>query len=152
MRAKWIGAVAATLVVMSACGGNGRPAGGDGAPAEEPVDNVVRVVGGEYSYSMPAEIEGGVVSLELVNEGMEHHEFGFGRLEEGTDIEDVIKNLKKGEDIEGSEDLAGVPVLSPGVTTTTVRDLAPAPISSSAPFPIPTSRLIGRTAWSPASR
>lgn len=126
MKGRWIGPVfAALLVVLSACGGDERPLD---EPSEPPADagaNVVRVVASEYVFSMPAEIEGGVVSLELVNEGAEHHEFAFGRLKEGADMEDVIEQMQEGDGAESSEDLAGVPVVSPGVTMTMVRELEP---------------------------
>jgi hypothetical protein len=97
----------------------------------------VRVVADEYAYSMPAEVEGGVVALELVNQGAEPHEFAFGRLEEGADIEDVFKGLQEGEGGESSEDLAGVPVLSPDVTTTMVRELEPGTYLFFCAFPDP---------------
>jgi hypothetical protein len=137
MRGKRIGAVAAALVALSACGGNGRSPDGSGVPAEEPVDNVVPVVADEYGYSMPAEVKGGVVSLELANEGSEHHEFAFGRLEEGADIEDVIEDLQEGGGGDNSEDLAGVPLLSPGVTMTMVRELKPGTYFFLCAFPDP---------------
>ncbi len=122
MNAKWIGPLFGALL-LSACGADDRsPEVGD--PAEE-APNVVRVVASEYAYSMPAEIEGGVVSLELVNEGTEHHEFAFGRLEEGTEIEDLIEQMQQQKEGDGSDDLAGVPVMSPGVAMTMVRDLEP---------------------------
>lgn len=126
MNGKRIGSVFAALLVLSACGGDERSSDGTGEPAEEAGTNVVRVGASEYAFSMPAEIEGGVVSLELVNEGEEHHEFAFGRLEEGADIEDVIEQMQKGgRGGESSEDLAGVSVVSPGVTMTMVRELEP---------------------------
>lgn len=125
MRGKGIGAATAALVALSACGGNGGSPGGNSAPTKQPVDNVVRIVAGEYSYSMPTEIEGGVVSLEFANKGAEHHEFAFGRLDDDVSIDDVIKSMQEGEGGDGSEDLAGVPVLSPGATMTMVRELEP---------------------------
>lgn len=137
MRGKRIGTVTAALVALSACGGNGGSPGDKGVPAKEPNDNVVRVVAGEHAYSMPAEIEGGVVSLEFVNEGAEHHEFAFGRLEDGADIEDVIEGLQEGEGGESSEDMAGVPVLSPGATMTMVRELEPGTYFFLCAFPDP---------------
>jgi hypothetical protein len=85
MSTKWIGLLFGVVLLLAACGGSERPPGGAGAPREE-IPKVVRVVASEYAYSMPTEIEGGVVSLELVNEGADHHEFAFGRLEEGTEV------------------------------------------------------------------
>jgi hypothetical protein len=113
------------LLLLAACGGNARSSDRVEGAAEEPKTNVVRVVASEYAFAMPAEIEGGSVSLELANEGAEHHEFAFGRLADGANIDDVVKDILKRGGGDESEDLAGVPLLSPDATVTMVRDLDP---------------------------
>lgn len=137
MRKSMIGGFITVLMMLSACGGNESSLDVAGTTAEASVENVVSVIANEYAYSMPAEVEGGIVSLELANEGAEHHEFAFGRLDEGVEIEDVAKSILQRGGGETSEDLAGVPLLSPGANMTMVRDLEPGTYFFICAFPDP---------------
>ncbi|MGH2735787.1 MAG: hypothetical protein ACRDKZ_09425 [Actinomycetota bacterium] len=115
--------VLAVLLTAAACGRDGRSDSAVRSQSQPEPENAVRVVATEYGYSMPAEIEGGVVSLELLNEGAEHHEFALGHLEDGTTVEQVVRALKRNKGPDGAEDLAGVPLLSPGEQVTMTREL-----------------------------
>jgi hypothetical protein len=109
------------LVAMAAC----RPAAGPQPQAPAEKTNVVQVQATEYSYSMSDRVTGGVITFEMANIGGLPHEFAFGRLDEGTEPEDLLRALREGEEPEGVTDLAGVPALGPQLNTSMTRDLDP---------------------------
>lgn len=114
----------ALLLTLAACGKDTETAETpESQPERETVANTLAVTASEYTFDVSGEAEGGVVSMELTNEGAEHHEFAFGSLEEGTTIEDVLKAMKQRRQPAGMEDLAGVPLLSPGGSVTMTRAL-----------------------------
>jgi hypothetical protein len=86
-------------------------------------ENAVAVNATEYTYEMPSEIEGGVVSFEMENTGTLPHEFGFARLDEGKTVEDLEKAFEEGGPSKWAEDLAGVPLLGAGRRVTMTREL-----------------------------
>jgi hypothetical protein len=120
------------LVAMAAC----RPAGGPQPQAPEET-NVVQVQATEYSFTMPDLLTGGVVTFEMANIGGLPHEFAFGRLEEGTEPEDVLTAIQQGKEPRGVEDLAGVPALSPQGETSMTRELDPGTYGFVCFFPSP---------------
>lgn len=125
MRAGLVCSVATVVLATASCGGGGDTLPSDAAQTPVPGQNVVEVGLTEFAFGMPAEtITGGNVIFEFSNKGEAHHEVAFGRVEEGTTLEDVQQALKKGRMPKGP-DLAGVPVLSPGYSTAMVRDLEP---------------------------
>lgn len=125
MRSRMLGFVVIVALTAAACGGEDTtPDGAGGTP--EPQQNIVEVGLTEFAFGMPAEpIAGGSVTFNFTNQGGAHHEVGFGRVEEGTTIEDIERAVKKGGPPKGAEDLAGIPLLSPGYSTAMVRDLEP---------------------------
>ena len=83
MRMRWATAGLAVVVgamTFAACGD-------DSASSSEPAALTVvasEPAEGEYAFDMPAEMEGGTVTITLDNTGAEAHEVGFVQVEEGT--------------------------------------------------------------------
>jgi hypothetical protein len=123
MRSKVLGFVAVVALTAS-CGGGDTDA--NGTAGTEPQQNIVEVGLTEFAFGMPAgPITGGNVVFDFTNQGQAFHEVGFASLEEGKTIEDLERALNKGGPPPWAEDLAGVPVLSPGYSTAMARDLEP---------------------------
>jgi len=125
MRGRLLGFVAIVALTAASCGGEDTTPD-DAAGTPEPQQNIVEVGLTEFAFGMPAEpIAGGNVTFDFTNQGDAHHEVGFGSVEEGTTIEDVERAVSKGGPPKGAEDLAGIPLLSPGYSAAMVRDLEP---------------------------
>lgn len=76
---RWMAVLACLALVAGACGGDdgtATPATTATTAAEEPAGGAAdfTVVGKEYSFDVPAEVEGGVVTMEFTNEGKLKHE------------------------------------------------------------------------------
>jgi hypothetical protein len=121
------------LVALAAC----QPVTGPQPQGPGQETNVVKVQATEYSFTMPDQVTGGVITFEMANIGGLPHEFAFGRLEEGTEPEEVIRAIQQGKQPEGVEDLAGVPVLGPQRTTSMTRELEPGTYGFVCFFPSP---------------
>jgi len=108
-----LGAAAVAASVVS-CGG------GDES-------STVTVKGVEYAFEMPNQSEGGVVKMNFENAGGELHEFALARLDEGKTQADVEAYVESGREDPPSwaEDVAGVPLLSPGEELSITRELDP---------------------------
>ena len=121
-----IAASALCCLLLAACGGATTDSD-DGAGATQPADdtaaNSVDVSMTEYAYGMPTEVEGGSVTFNFTNAGELPHEAAFGSIEGNRDVDDVLKALQKGQPPSWAQDLAGVPVLSPGVDAAMTREL-----------------------------
>ncbi|HKZ76499.1 MAG TPA: hypothetical protein VJ259_07520 [Actinomycetota bacterium] len=114
--------MAVAVLVVAACTGDGDEAGGP----QTPTRRLIEVSATEYSFDVPAEVTGGVVSMRLANTGGLPHEFAFGRIEEGKTEADVKAVIESGrEPPRWFEDVAGVPGLSPGESTIVTRTLEP---------------------------
>lgn len=114
--------MAVAALVVTGCTGDGDEAGRPGTPTLEPVE----VTATEYSFDVPAQVTGGVVSMRLSNTGSLPHEFAFGRIDEGRTEADVKAVIESGrEPPRWFEDVAGVPGLSPGRSITVTRTLEP---------------------------
>lgn len=125
MRSRMLGLIVVVALTSVSCGG-GETAPDDAAASPEPQENIVEVGLTEFAFGMPAEtIEGGNVTFGFTNHGDAVHEVGFGSVEDGTTIEDLERALDQGGPPEGAEDMAGIPLLSPGYSTAMVRDLEP---------------------------
>lgn len=122
-----------TALALGAC----RQAVAPRGTQPEQKTNVVRVEATEYSFTMPDRVTGGVISFELTNIGGLPHEFAFGRLEEGTESEEVLQAIQEGNEPEGIDDLAGVPGLSPRKTASMSRELNPGTYVFLCSFPSP---------------
>lgn len=86
----------------------------------------VAVVAQDYSFEAPTTMEGGVVELEMDNQGAEEHHVQFARLNEGVTFEDFTGAFQQGEEaalplisFEG-----GVGTTMPGNTASATTDLA----------------------------
>lgn len=114
--------MAVAALVATGCTGEGDETGRPGTPTPRPVD----VTATEYSFDVPAQVTGGVVSMRLSNTGSLPHEFAFGRIEEGKTEADVKAVIESGrEPPRWFEDVAGVPGLSPGRSIIVTRTLDP---------------------------
>jgi uncharacterized cupredoxin-like copper-binding protein len=119
-------ALLATALAAAGCGGSGAS-----APA------LVSVEGGEYAYTAPATIEGGLVSMRFVNTGKEPHEFALARIGEGHTLDEAVAALNESDDVGWLEDVGGVPLLSPGGEITLTRALEPGRYGLLCHFPSP---------------
>jgi hypothetical protein len=109
-------------LVVTGCTGDGDETGRPGTPTLRPVE----ITATEYSFDVPAQVTGGVVSMRLSNTGGLPHEFAFGRIDEGKTEADVKAVIESGrEPPKWFEDVAGVPGLSPGRSITVTRTLEP---------------------------
>jgi len=114
--------MAVAALVVTGCTGEGDEAGQPGTPTLRPVE----VTATEYSFDVPTQVTGGVVSMRLSNTGGLPHEFAFGRIDEGKTEADVKAVIESGrEPPRWMEDAAGVPGLSPGRSITVTRTLEP---------------------------
>lgn len=119
MRCFAVGLAAAALALV-ACGDDDDDGGSsNAAPA-------VRVVGAEYAFVMPDRVKGGMTKMNFVNSGKELHEYGLARLEPGKTLADLDKVLAGGgEPPEWTDDIGGVPALTPGDRISITRRLRP---------------------------
>ncbi len=111
-------------LVIASCGGDtdepDTDAGGTLTPA---LENVVGVGLTEYEFDMPDSVTGGTVTFRATNTGGLPHEVAFGAIEGNRTMDDVMKALQAREPPPWFEDIAGIPVISPGVTTSMTREL-----------------------------
>jgi hypothetical protein len=116
----------AALLLLGACAEKKDPSvssGGNAAPAAQ--ENVVEIGLTEYAFGMPKQIEGGMVTLEISNQGEMVHEMAFGKIEGDHDMADVQKALKSGAQPKWFSDIGGVPLIDPGMTVSLTRELEP---------------------------
>jgi hypothetical protein len=85
--------------------------------------NVVQVDLTEYEFGMPDTVTRGVVTFETTNTGGLPHEMAFGKIEGNHDMDDVLKALQGQGPPSWMEDMAGIPVLTPGVTASMTREV-----------------------------
>lgn len=115
--------VVSSALLLAGCGedrsNEARPRG-EATPAAE---NLVEVGLTEYAFEMPDEVTGGTVTFQASNQGSQPHEMGFVAVDGTRTIDDVTKAFEAGEPPEWMEDLAGIPVLSTGVTASMTREL-----------------------------
>ncbi|HSH60215.1 MAG TPA: hypothetical protein VK988_11355 [Acidimicrobiales bacterium] len=143
MRASFRPVLTGALVALTlaSCGKDEATGPVDGEPATSATSdagaNVVPVRAVEYGYEMPDQITGGVVTFALDNDGEQPHEFAFVRLEDGATVEDLAEAFEREEEPDFAEDLAGVPVLSAGLSTALSRELEPGPYAFFCALPSP---------------
>jgi hypothetical protein len=122
---KSIALIALCATAFAACGGETPDSGDTGQPEPQAEENRVEIGMTEYAFGMPETVTGGTVTLEFVNRGEIPHEAGFGAIAGDHDLDDVMKAIESGEFPPWVSDLAGIPVLDPGATTSMTRDLEP---------------------------
>ena len=123
---RFIAAALLSAIFLAACGNDTTNEPNTDAGATEPAEasaNSVDVSMTEYAYGMPTEVEGGSVTFNFTNAGELPHEAAFGSIEGDRDVNDLLKALEKGEPPSWAQDLAGLPVLSPGVDAAMTREL-----------------------------
>lgn len=92
-------AMMALSLVLSACtGGNSEePDAGEHAmvrpAATKPQEVIVRAI--DYAFLAPDTIAAGLTTLRLVNQGPELHHIWLVRIEEGKNVDDVVRALQK---------------------------------------------------------
>lgn len=137
MRSGMLGFVVIVALTAASCGGEDTTPD-DAAGPPESQQNIVEVGLTEFAFGMPAEtIAGGNVTFDFTNQGDAHHEVAFARIEEGKTIEDLERAVNRGGPPKWAEDLAGIPVLSPGYSTAMVRDLEPGNYAFFCFLPVP---------------
>lgn len=117
--------VMALAMLLAGCGGDGSAFADTGAK-ERSAANVVKINATEYSYSMPREATGGVVTFEFANVGAQPHEFAFTRVDSDETVETRSTPLTVGKTrptSRGSTTSPGVPVLSSGENISITREV-----------------------------
>jgi hypothetical protein len=109
--------------VLVSCGEDDDGGGSGTGDTTAPQENVVDVELSEYAFGMTGDITGGTVTFRAANKGKLPHEVAFGAIEGNRTMEDIEKALKGGRPPKWFKDVAGIPVLSPGATTSMTRDL-----------------------------
>jgi hypothetical protein len=111
------------LTLVACGGGDDSDAGPE--PGAAPEVNRVEVGMTEYAFGMAEEVTGGNITLEFTNSGELPHEAAFGSIAGDHDLDDVMKAIRSQEEPKWFKDLAGIPVLEPGATTSMTRELEP---------------------------
>jgi hypothetical protein len=101
------------LLLVPGCGGGG---GGEKS-------NAFSVKGTEYAFLAPDRVKGGVLTMRVSNVGKEFHQYALGRLKPGKTFNDLKKELDSGNEPQSTDDVAGVPLLSPGKEISITRRL-----------------------------
>lgn len=113
------------MLATTACGSDApRPSSAGARDVTPP--SVVQIDASEYSYSLPRQVAGGVVTFELSNVGAQPHEFATGRIDSGKTAEDLLKALRSGKDPSNFpwiHPFPGVPILSPGERISITREV-----------------------------
>lgn len=115
----------ALAMLVVGCGGDGSAPAESGAKITSAA-NLVKIDGTEYSYSMPREATGGVVTFEFGNVGAQPHEFAFTRIDADKTVEDLVDALSSGKDpskFPWIHYFPGVPILSPGERISIIREV-----------------------------
>ncbi len=112
------------LLILASCGQAEDPSQpGTDAASPQIDENVVDVGLTEYSFDMPDDVTGGTVTFQATNTGGLPHEVAFGSIEGDRDLDDVMKALESQKEPDWFKDIAGIPVLSPGVRASMTREL-----------------------------
>ena len=126
MRIRKAGALATLCAfTLVACGGGDDATDGGPGPGAGAEENRVQIGMTEFAFGMAEEVTGGNITLEFINSGELPHEAAFGSIAGDRDLDDVMKALRSEKEPKWFEDLAGIPVLDPGATTSMTRELDP---------------------------
>ena len=115
--------LARTLLLVLATGA--LAAGAFGASASSSPPSTVSVKAVDYAFVMPNVVKGGVVEMRFRNAGKELHEFGFGRIDNGHTLAQVIDAFDQHKQAAWLHDLGGPGLLTPGAQITLSRKLPP---------------------------
>ena len=99
------------------------PPGGPGVSQPGVIPDVVAT---EYAYDVPSQIEGGLVTLNLQNEGGALHEYGIGQITGGHTPEETDAYIDEhGKPPSWVHDAGTFGIQSPGVSITATRQVDP---------------------------
>lgn len=118
------------LAAIAACsGGEQQPAAGSPADAAAGSPPEVTIVATDFAYQAPDTIEGGMVTLKLVNQGQTYHHVQLVRLLDGKTYGDLVEGLKQMQP--GAppppwiEEVVGPNTPDPGGESRLTRELTP---------------------------
>lgn len=83
--------LALSLLVASACGDDGAEPGSGATPATEV--NTLTITERDYSFDVEGDVEAGVVSIAVTNQGTEFHEIAMAPLREGVTLEEALDEI-----------------------------------------------------------
>lgn len=112
-----------SVLLFAACGDDSDGARDAERETQPPTQNVVEVGLTEYAFEMPDEVTGGTITFQAQNSGSQPHEVGFAAIKGDQGLEEVMSAVERGEPPRFTEDLAGIPVVSPGIETSMTREL-----------------------------
>lgn len=121
-------------VLLGAC--NTASAGTQTAPAAQnsqanvsqttPQYPEIVITASDYTFAAPAQVEAGLVSVTLKNDGQEPHHVQLARLNDGVDIAQFQEAMQAGPEAFGLVTWAGGPaVVDPGASQTVTVELTP---------------------------
>ena len=113
-------------ICLVAAGAFGVGCGGDDSGDSSTVD----VTATDFAYDMPDEITGGLVTMNLVNEGVEPHEYSLVRSDSQHSAEELTAAIDEtvkrgGEPPKWVEDVGGYGVQTAGVSSSVTREFEP---------------------------
>ena len=139
--AAWL-TILTMILLLTAC--NTASAGTETTPANQAAETIplssypaqttdlaiqypeIVITANEYTYGLPAQVEAGLVSVTLKNEGQEPHHIQLARLNDGVTIEQFQTALAEGPAAFGLVTWAGGPaVVDPTGSQTVTVDLTP---------------------------
>ncbi|HXF68661.1 MAG TPA: hypothetical protein VNK89_02545 [Thermoflexus sp.] len=111
----WLTALAALGLVLTGCGTT---------PATVTVPRIV-IKATDYAFDAPAQVNAGLISVRLENDGQELHHAQLARLQDGKTMDDLQAAFAQGEQaaIALLEFVGGPSVLDPGKSQEVVLDL-----------------------------
>lgn len=115
-------AILVTALVLSACGS---------AVASTPSSDVsipeITIKAADYSFEAPAQVEAGLVKINLVNDGQEPHHAQIVRLNDGVTLEQFQAALQEGEAAVFPlvAFVGGPGLIDPGLSSQVILDLTP---------------------------
>ena len=125
--------VALLAVLLAACQGADNAADDSASASSAPpggrtqvLPSVVEVVGLDYTFEAPAEIDAGWTTFEFVNQGPEPHHLTLVRLEGGHTVADLVAAMRDRQSMEGIATPVGGPnAPMPGAESNATVDLTP---------------------------
>lgn len=122
-------ATLAAVAVLAACSGTEQQPAADSAATAAASPPEVTIVATDFAYQAPDTIEGGMVTLKLVNQGQTYHHVQMVRLLDGKTYGDLVEGLKQMQPGAAPppwiEDVVGPNSPEPGGESRLIRELAP---------------------------
>lgn len=119
----------ALLAALAACSGTEQQPAADSAATAAATPHEVTIIATDFAYQAPDTIEGGMVTLKLVNQGSTYHHVNLVRLLEGKTYDDLMEGLKQmtpgAPPPPWIEDVVGPNTPEPGGEFRLTRELTP---------------------------